>query len=62
MHSARNIILTIVSLVAYWTGALSTEIQEQTAAWMPQDFEAIPLQVVSPEDQLMLDWVTKDNQ
>lgn len=51
----------IISLVSYWTGSGSAEIQELGKDWLPADLDEIPLQIVSLEDQLMLDWVTEEN-
>lgn len=45
----------IISLVSYWTGSGSAEIQELGRDWLPADLDEIPVQIVSPEDQLMLD-------
>lgn len=58
VYTARNIILHILSLISYWTGAIKVEIQYAVQKWFPQNLDEISLQVVDPADNLMLDWVT----
>ena len=61
VHSCRNVILNIVSLVAYWTGRMTEEIQVAVNAWMPQDLDEVPLQVVHPAADQMVEWVSSDS-
>ena len=61
VHSPRNVILNIVSLVLYWTGNLSSEVQATVQNWLPTDMEVIPLQAVRPEDMQIIDWVVADD-
>lgn len=60
IHSCRNTVLTIVSVISYWTGPFSEKIKESTKEWIPDERDAIPLQVASPEDEQLLEWVTDD--
>ena len=61
IYTSRNLILQIVSLVSYWTGTVKQEVREATQQWLPQDIDVIPLQVLDPDDVLMLDWVTGED-
>jgi hypothetical protein len=58
IYTARNIILQILSLISYWTGTLQGELREAVQEWLPQELDAIPLQVMDHADIQMLDWVT----
>lgn len=59
-YTARNLILQILSLISYWSGTLKEDIQEAVQEWVPQNLDEIPLQVVEPADDLMVEWVTGD--
>lgn len=45
VHSDRNVILTIVSIVIYWTGQLKVEMQGAVNEWLSKDMNDVPLQV-----------------
>lgn len=58
VYTAKNLILQTLSLVSYWTGNAKEEIKATVQDWISQNIDAIPLQVVDPDDMLMLEWVT----
>ena len=60
IYTTRNVILQIVSLVSYWTGAAAEVLQGAVQEWLPLDVDAIPLQVLPPDDVQMVDWVVAD--
>lgn len=46
----RTIILLIISLITYWTGIVKRQLRELVQAdWLPQELDAIPLQVWDPD-------------
>ena len=60
VHSCRTVILNIVSLVIYWTGTMKEELQEAVNAWLPQDLDVVPLEVVQPNAAQMIAWISSD--
>lgn len=61
VHSVKNTIVLIVSLVLYWTGSDSEETQALIKEWMLLDLDAIPLHIVHTEDQMLLEWVVDEH-
>lgn len=43
VHSCRHVILTIVSIVVYWTGQLKMDLQEAVNEWLPKDLHEVPI-------------------
>ena len=49
--SFRSIVLMVVSLINYWTGAIKKHSRELVVAeWMPQEIETVPLQIWDPNE------------
>ena len=60
IYTARSLILQILSLITYWSGTIQGDIKQAIGTWTPGDLDVIPLQVVDPDDALMLEWVIGD--
>lgn len=61
VHSCRNVILSIISIIIYWTGQLNEEMQTKVNEWLPKDMDDVPLQIVQLEDEMMLEWISGDS-
>jgi hypothetical protein len=49
--SFRSIVLMVVSLINYWTGAIKKHLREMVVAdWIPQEIETVPLQIWDPNE------------
>lgn len=59
-HSGRHAILTIISLVVYWIGKLTEDVQVEANAWLLANVDVVPLQVALPEDEQMATLLIED--
>lgn len=62
VHSCRNVILTIISLIVYWTGKAPMQVKVETNNWMPQDIDEIPVQVIHPAVQQLMEWISDESE
>lgn len=54
LKNPRQIILLILSLISYWLGRVSPQIQEETTLWLPTNTNEIPICVWHPDDEFQM--------